>query len=192
MKDILDWIFEDSDKIIIWSVERLSISSYKKIDIEFAYKKWLSFSFLKELYWLESTLEMYYYQDRYLVLDTYYKYKFICDNNGIEINYFVNIDEFFEKMNTKHSGRNDRKWKKWYIYLIKSWDYYKIWKTIDIKKRVKRYITENPNEIELIHSFESLDYDRQELELHHKFKSKNHNREWFILNADDILFFKTL
>lgn len=192
MKNILDWIFEDNDKMIIWSIQKWLMHHYTKDDLTFMYKKWLSFSLLRELCSLESVLEMYYHQDQYRILETYHKYKSICDNNGIEINYFVNIDEFFKEMNIRYKKQDKIKNRQWYIYIIKSWDYYKIWKTIDVKKRIKKYITENPNEIELIHSFESADYDRQELELHYKFKSKNHNREWFMLDANDILFLKSL
>lgn len=192
MQNILEWMFEDNDKMIIWSIQKWLMHSYKINDLTFIYKKWLSFSLLRELYSLESVLEMHYLQDQYLILETYHKYKSICDNNGIEINYFVNIDEFFKEMSIRYKKQDRIKNKQWYIYVIKSWDYYKIWKTTDVKKRVKKYITENPNEIELIHSFESADYDRQELELHYKFKSKNHNREWFMLDADDVLFLKSL
>lgn len=191
MKNILDWLFEDNDQILI-SPNPWMLYGYKKEDLLFIYEKWLSFSLLRELYDLEMTLNMYYFQDRNLVLETYYNYKSICDENWISINYFLDIDQFFEKMKTKHTTQKTKKSKQWYIYIIKSWDYYKIWKTLDLKNRIKRYITENPNEIEVIHSFQVEDYDRQELELHYKFKSKNHNREWFMLDGDDILFLKTL
>lgn len=81
---------------------------------------------------------------------------------------------------------------KWYIYIIKSWNYYKIWKTKDIRKRSKKYITENPWKIEMIHSYEVDDYTIEENRLHKKFKEKNHNREWFLLDENDILYLKNL
>lgn len=193
MKNILDWIYKNNNEIIIWSTETLQINSFKKEDLLYFHNKWLDFSLLRKLYNLYSELEMYYYQDKSLILETYYTYKDICDKNWIEINYFVNIDEFFKNMDNKNHWTSDTKKSiKWYIYIIKSWDFYKIWKTTNLKNRIKKYITENPNEIELIHSFESNDYSRQELELHYKFKNKNHNREWFILEESDILFLKTL
>lgn len=193
MKNILDWIFEENKYMLIWSVSWWWISSYSKEDIEFVYNKWLSFSLLRELYNLETVLEMYYYQDNVsTIIDEHLKYKIICDRYWIDIKHFIHIDIFIEKMGNKYWEQKDSKNKKWYIYIIKSWGYYKIWKTINLNNRVKKYITENPNEIELIHSFESDDYTKQEFELHLKFKEKNYNREWFMLDADDILFLKSL
>lgn len=79
----------------------------------------------------------------------------------------------------------------WFIYLIKSLDHYKIWKTTNIENRYKKYLTENPNKIELIHYFKCNDYTEMEIFLHDKFKHKNHNREWFNLADEDILFIKS-
>lgn len=81
---------------------------------------------------------------------------------------------------------------KWYVYLIKIWIYYKIWKTININTRFNKYITENPEKPELIHIFETNDYTQTEIELHNKFNHKNHNREWFKLDQEDILFIKNI
>lgn len=80
----------------------------------------------------------------------------------------------------------------WYIYLIKVWKFYKIWKTININNRFNKYVTENPEKPELIHTFKSDDYTKSELELHDKFKNKNYNREWFKLDKNDVLYIKTL
>lgn len=80
----------------------------------------------------------------------------------------------------------------WYIYLIKSWEHYKIGKAKSIRDRFKKYITENPNEVELIHSYRVDDYTKEEKRLHDLFKEKNHNREWFNLTEDDINYIKTL
>lgn len=82
--------------------------------------------------------------------------------------------------------------KKWIIYIIKTGKYYKIWRTIDINKRFRKYITENPLKVELIYYYYTDDYIKEEENLHNIFEHKKHNREWFNLNKDDILLIKTL
>jgi len=91
---------------------------------------------------------------------------------------------------TKLICNKNTQYKKWYIYIIKQWKYYKIWKTIDIQSRIKKYITENPNEIELIHSYKVKDYTSEEKILHNKYKNKNYRWEWFELSKEDILYIK--
>lgn len=80
----------------------------------------------------------------------------------------------------------------WYIYIIKcSWKY-KIGKTINIEDRKKKYITENPCEIEVVHFFETKEYSKKEKEIHKMFEHKNIHWEWFELDDNDIIFLKSL
>lgn len=79
-----------------------------------------------------------------------------------------------------------------FIYIIKSGEFYKIGKTININNRFKKYITENPNRIELVYYFYVKNYSIEEEKLHDIFKHKQHNREWFKLDPEDILYIKTL
>ena len=82
--------------------------------------------------------------------------------------------------------------KEGYIYCIESNWYYKIWRSKNFKKRFKKYITENPNHVEVIHSYFSDNCIDEEQRLHMMFEEKNHNREWFKLNQADIEYIKSL
>lgn len=187
-KNILDWIFENEKIMIIWSW-RSWINWYDKKILQLFYNKWLPFSKLKELFSMQIYSEMFYKHDLWKFFEYYKEKKIFCDKNWLDINYFFDLDEFLNSMKKQDILKNP---KKWFIYIIKSWEFYKIWKTININKRIKKYITENPNEIEIIHFFETKDYDLKEKQLHDKFKQKNHNREWFKLNNNDVLFLKSL
>lgn len=124
---------------------------------------------------------------------------FIKNNINWDYFWFKDIDETIKyikeenkkKKQNNHIG-NEYTDKKWYVYLIKQGEYYKIWKTIDLKSRFKKYITENPNECELIHSYLVDEYWREEERLHKRFAHKNHNREWFLLDDNDVEYIKTL
>ena len=73
-----------------------------------------------------------------------------------------------------------------YIYVIKSNKRYKIGRTLNLEQRIEKYITENPDKIEVILCEKVKDYVGVEKELHLIFEYKNHNREWFNLNNEDI------
>lgn len=76
--------------------------------------------------------------------------------------------------------------KEGYIYVVKSGKYYKIGRTLNPKKRIQKYITENPDKVKIVLCKKVKDYIKVEKELHLKFKNRNHNREWFNLNKEDI------
>lgn len=142
---------------------------------------------------------MYKHYDCYVISEdinkNYINLMKIFDDNDINKDYFwirsPEENKLYIENLQKEKWNYKRKINKWYIYIIKSWEYYKIWKTKNINKRSKKYITENPNEIEIVCIIESDDMDILEKEFHNKFKDKKHNREWFNLCDEDILFFKS-
>lgn len=76
---------------------------------------------------------------------------------------------------------------KGYIYLIESGGYYKIGRCAHPKSRHRKYITENPNEINLILCESNFDYINSEKILLDQYKHKIHRGEWFKLNEKDII-----
>lgn len=81
-----------------------------------------------------------------------------------------------------------------YIYIYKQNDNYKIGKSKKIDCRIRKYITENPYEIELFLKAYVCDYGKAEKELHNIFKESriNEDREWFIFDQKDLLYIKNL
>jgi len=73
-----------------------------------------------------------------------------------------------------------------YIYILKNKEFYKIGRSKNPKNRIKSYVTENPDEIEIILCEYVDDYKKAEEELHILFKDKKHRGEWFKLNNEDI------
>ena len=80
--------------------------------------------------------------------------------------------------------------KRGFVYIIKVNDFYKIGRATNINGRMKRYITENPYETELIFKKEVDDYVKVEEFLLEKFKDKRVRSEWFKLTEDDIKWVK--
>lgn len=81
-----------------------------------------------------------------------------------------------------------------YIYIYKQDNNYKIGKSKREDCRIRKYITENPYEIELFFKAYVCDYDKAEQELHNIFKESriNENREWFIFDQKDLSYIKNL
>ena len=105
-------------------------------------------------------------------------------------------DEYWESIhnfgnNKKNNKKKEKKKQEGYIYVIKSNKHYKIGRTLSPKQRIKKYITENPNKIEVILCKKVKDYVGAEKELHSIFEYKNHNREWFNLNDEEISLIKS-
>ena len=109
-------------------------------------------------------------------------------DKGFNPDDFITDDIFIESKN----NLNHIKQKTGYIYILESQGYYKIGKTINIKSRISKYTTENPNEINIIHTFKADNYTKEEERLHKKFKKKNHRGEWFDLDEKDINYILTL
>jgi len=53
-------------------------------------------------------------------------------------------------------------------------------------KRLKGFDTGNPNDLEIVHEFETKYNTMFETNLHHRFKSKRGKGEWFNLDLDDV------
>lgn len=118
--------------------------------------------------------------------------KYIIENNlNIKEYNSKKLEDEFNEFK-KETKIKERKISKWFIYVIRSWDLYKVWKTNNIKTRTKKYITENPYLLDLIHCYETLDMTQEEERLHLLFSDKRKRWEWFSLSEDDILYIKTL
>jgi hypothetical protein len=80
----------------------------------------------------------------------------------------------------------ERNIKEGYVYIIKASKYFKIGRALNHGQRIKRYIVENPDEIEVILCEKVKDYIKVEKDLHWIVSHKNHNREWFNLDDKDL------
>lgn len=100
--------------------------------------------------------------------------------------------EMFERMNKINNTKTEINKRSGYVYIIKSQNKYKIGKASKIKDRIKKYITENPEPIEIILTEKVSDYTNCESELHKKLSHKNYNREWFELDDSDFIIIKTI
>lgn len=133
-----------------------------------------------------------YYHYKEKIIDEYSNIDNIIKSNNLNPEYywFSSLNNMIDKIYIK--SKKDIKSKKickWYIYFIKDNNWYvKIWKTIDIKSRSKKYVTENSNKVEIIHNiyYDNIDYWEAERIRHNYFIKKHHNREWFKLDDNDV------
>jgi hypothetical protein len=72
------------------------------------------------------------------------------------------------------------------VYLMKSPEWYKIGKSLNVEKRRRTLSREHGVELRLIHSFLSSDYSRAELTLLNRYKSKKKQGEMFFLDESDV------
>ena len=79
-----------------------------------------------------------------------------------------------------------------YVYLYKSGEHYKIGRSKSPTARRVKYITENPNKIDVLLEVKVNNYKEQEAELLNLYKNKKHRGEWFCLNAKDVKKIQTL
>lgn len=79
-----------------------------------------------------------------------------------------------------------------FIYVYKQGKYYKIGKSKYEDCRKNKYITENPEQIELVYKYKTNDYTKEEKTIHNLFNEKriNPKREWFLLTENDISLIK--
>lgn len=83
--------------------------------------------------------------------------------------------------------------KKWYLYLLKCRELYKIWITNNFSNRITQYKTSNPFDIETVFYIEIYWNSIVEKHIIDKFSDKNvKGREWFCLQNDDINYIKKL
>jgi hypothetical protein len=78
------------------------------------------------------------------------------------------------------------------IYVLRSGDYFKIGRSLNWETRRTKYITENPNEVEIVYVTSVHDYVEAEKILHDSFAHKRHRGEWFSLDGKDIEHIKSL
>ena len=91
-----------------------------------------------------------------------------------------------EYQRTKPEKRNSRKNTAGYVYIYQQNDYYKIGRSKDRDCRKKKYVTENPEPVQLVYRQKTDNYKEAEKALHEAFSDKRHNREWFKLEESDI------
>lgn len=115
-----------------------------------------------------------------------------------DLEFYRNIKELEFELSTgkqykaKSNKNINRKKVPGVIYIYKDGSYYKIGRTKNHDSRYKKYLTENPRELELILMIPTDDYVSLEKEIH---TSLNHlrvvgKREWFLLKQSDIEFIK--
>jgi hypothetical protein len=74
-----------------------------------------------------------------------------------------------------------------YVYLIRCSEnsYYKIGISKNVERRLKQIQTSSPDEVYLIHKYESKYASRIEKALHNFFISYHRNNEWFELSLNE-------
>ena len=73
------------------------------------------------------------------------------------------------------------------VYLMRSPEWFKIGKSLDVEKRRRTLSREQGVQLRLIHSFLSADYSRAELILLNRYKSKRKLGEIFLLSDSDAI-----
>jgi len=112
---------------------------------------------------------------------------FFCEDETLEtiIKWYSYHDMIWRILWSVTISEMDNKDKSWYVYLIRSWNKYKIWKSKDVSKRKKQLSIWNP-EIKLVHSIFSDDHGSKEKQLHNAYKDKRISWEWFLLSESDV------
>jgi hypothetical protein len=99
--------------------------------------------------------------------------------------YNLQVDEYWEKLARIESDPINKEKikqpKNGFIYVVKSGGFYKIGRTKN-RKRIKTYITENPNEIEVCLFIESKDCEKTEKILLEKYRPFHYRGEWFAIS----------
>lgn len=100
------------------------------------------------------------------------------------------VKDFVLDMSKSRDKKKTLKKERGFVYIYKQDIYYKIGKSKSEIERKKRYITENPNEIDVILVIKTEDYTYLEKILHKRFSKKRYRGEWFILTDNDIKLLK--
>lgn len=107
----------------------------------------------------------------------------ICKTYWLSKDFFGILNSFEEhEMLIKQRKELTKKIRKvkWYIYFIKDCHWHiKVWKTKEDKNRVRKYVTENSEPIEVLTLIEYEDYNLAEKRWHEILKDFNYNRERF-------------
>jgi hypothetical protein len=115
----------------------------------------------------------------------------IKHNHNNIISKWISITKNWDYVCWIRVSKNERMGIRWYVYLIKDGDAYKIWRTKNKEARFKKFFTENIRAC-VIHSYESYDYIEEEKRLHDLYKDKRIKWERFSLTEEDIAYIKTL
>lgn len=176
-------------------------SYFQSEHIRFALENGLTLHEAFYVIWEEDNIKQGLIYRFYKIEDAFNKYealeKFIHEKwliredlmDSEEFDDLLNYTNFVRLENIKSQPQKD---KSGYIYLIESTWVYKIGKTKNISSRIKKYITENPNKITLIHAYHTKNCTKEEIRLHEKFQEKRVRWEWFHLSDTDINYIKQL
>lgn len=83
--------------------------------------------------------------------------------------------------------------KEGFIYLIESENgYFKLGRSIDVDRRLSQHEMDYPLKLRVVHSFASSDVRRDEKRLLRNFRDRQLRGEWFSLELQDVLWFKTI
>lgn len=83
--------------------------------------------------------------------------------------------------------------KEGFIYLIESENgYFKLGRSVDVERRLSQHEMDYPLQLRVIHSFASNDVRRDEKRLLRNFSDRQLRGEWFSLELQDVLWFKTI
>jgi hypothetical protein len=78
------------------------------------------------------------------------------------------------------------------VYLMRSPEWFKIGKSLDVERRRRALSREHGMELRLIHSFLSSDYSRAELLLLNRYSAKKKQGEMFFLDDSDVFEISTI
>ncbi len=92
----------------------------------------------------------------------------------------------------KQENKRQKKKTKGHIYVVESRGKFKIGKTKHLRSRLKKYVTENPDEVKTVHVFDGDDRELEEARIHKKFSQKRIHGEWFALSDEDLNYIKSL
>lgn len=174
---------------------------FRAVHIWYALENWLTLNEAFYVIWEEDSIKEWLLYWFYKIEDAYNQFqeleKFIKSKRLVrsDLMSFKTFQDLIRNVDFEKSQQiqeEPQKNKNGYIYLIESNWLYKIGKTKNVSSRIKKYITENPNEIILIHSYHAENYTDEEARLHEKFQSKRIRWEWFQLSEIDINYIKSL
>ena len=108
------------------------------------------------------------------------------DSDYAEYNKLVSEDLDREMDSNKDREKPEPKPVRGWVYLLRCGNCYKIGKTKNLKTRLKKYVVENPYEIELVHKKEVNDYTKAETILHETVSEFNFRGEWYDLDRENV------
>lgn len=131
----------------------------------------------------------------YLICDEYSDYIWFNLTNWFSDEWYCNsrwdkYDNKYKELISENILTQINESELWYVYMLKTWGYYKIWISNNFKRRFKKYVTENPNEVEVIFALQVYWYKKIEWKIKEYFIDKRHRGEWFNFSEEDIVAIK--